>query len=145
MQGENGLYAVAYQLPHVFLPGSSPGENAAVLEAMVELLVTVDRVYLRRRPNLRLPPLPEAVRYQRTDDWLPTPVLYFQGYGDCKSLAAHRIATLREKGKVAKPVFRFDERPTGFMYHILVQVSAGGFEDPSKECGMTGASEWAHF
>ena len=145
MVGENGLYAVAIQLPHVFLPGSSPEENADVLRTLVEALVAIDRIYLRARRDRQLPTLYQAgVRYARTEDWLPTPVLYWQRYGDCKSLAAARIAELRESGKVAKPAFRFLPRPDGVMYHILVQTSAGGFEDPSKICGMP-EDEWSQF
>jgi hypothetical protein len=137
--GENGLYAVAIQLPHVFLPGSSPEENAEVLQTLLEALVTIDRFYLSRRPNL--PPLYQAgIRYQRTEDWLPTPALYWQGYGDCKSLTATRIAELRNQKRVAKPVFRFKEREGGIMYHVLVQTGAGTFEDPSKVCGMPDAT-----
>ncbi len=145
MQGENGLYAIALQLPHVFLPGSSPEENADVLHALIEALALVDRIYLRHRQAQRLPRLYDAgVRYARTEDWLPTPVLYWQRYGDCKSLAAARIAELREAGKFAKVAFRFKPGSNGTMYHILVQVSAGGFEDPSKVCGMS-EDEWSTF
>jgi hypothetical protein len=144
---ENGLFGVAIQLPHVFLPGSSPEENAEVLQALVEMLVAVDRAYLSnaRRLGRRLPALYDAdVRYVRTDDWLPTPVLYWQKFGDCKSLTAARIAEMRDQGKVAKPVFRFLERPEGTMYHILVQNGVGSFEDPSKVCGM-GQDEFSYF
>jgi hypothetical protein len=133
--GENGLYAIALQLPHVFLPGSSPEENADVLKVLVEALVAIDCIYLKNRPKtVKL--YNSRIRYARTEDWLPIPVLIYQGYGDCKSLASMRIAELRNQGRVAKPVFRFKESPTGIMYHILVQVGAGTFEDPSKQCGM---------
>lgn len=143
MLGENGLHAIAIQLPHVFLPGSSPEENADVLTALVESLVLIDRIYLRRRPGL--PRLYDAgVRYARTDDWLPTPVLYWQKYGDCKSLTAARIAELREAGKQALVTTRFRESPGGCMWHILVQTGPGTFEDPSKKCGMP-EDEWSMF
>jgi hypothetical protein len=71
-------------------------------------------------------------------------VLYWQKYGDCKSLAATRIAELRDAGKKADMAFRFKPGSNGTMYHILVQTSAGGFEDPSKVCGMP-EDEWSQF
>jgi hypothetical protein len=139
MIGENGLYAVAIQLPHVFLPGSSPEENADVLQVLVESLVAINRIYLRSRKAANLPKLyASGVRYRRTEDWLPIPVLLYQGYGDCKSLAAMRIAELRESGRVAKVATRFKpmDADGNTMWHILVQTGVGTFEDPSKECGM---------
>lgn len=144
MRGENGNYAIAFQLPHVFFPGSSPEENARVLSTLVECLIGIDREYLRLRP--KTPKLYDGrVVYERTEDWLPIPTLLYQGYGDCKSLAAMRVAELRQAGKTAMPSFRFRENPgRGVMYHVLVQTGVNKFEDPSKVCGMTD-SEWSHF
>ncbi len=140
--GEDGSFAIALQLPHVFLPGSSPVENAEVLQILVETLISIDRIYLRQRKGKIGPLYKAGIRYQLTDDWMPTPSLYYAGYGDCKSLTAARIAELREDGRVAKPVFRFS--PDGMMYHILIMTGVNSFEDPSKACGMD-ASEWSYF
>jgi hypothetical protein len=113
--------------PHLFIPGSNPVENAETLKVWLEALIDTNRVYLDFHPET--PPLYKAgVHYARTDDWDPIAVLFRPGYhgtdlpwcrvpkhygvfGDCKSLSAARIAQLRKAGKVAKPQFRYDEKP----------------------------------
>ena len=143
-------------------------ENAETLNVWLEALVDTNLIYLRHHRDT--PALYKAgVHYARTDDWDPIPRLYEVGYhgtdspdsrvprhfgifGDCKSLSCARVAELRMKGKVAKPVFRFAEKPftaangqqgTRMLYHILVQTGIQSYEDPSKECGMTD-NEWSY-
>lgn len=137
---------ISYHLPTLFIPGSSPVENAEVLQALEEALIAIDMIHMRHHPQT--PELIDprfGVRYGRTEEWQTIPALYLAGYGDCKSLTAMRCAQLRVKGKVAKPVFRFRANNRGGTdYHILVQTGVNTFQDPSKECGMTD-NEWAHF
>jgi hypothetical protein len=143
---------ILYNLPHVFHPNSNREENAYVLRLSLDYLISIDECFLFYRP--RTPPLYQAgVVYRRDDTWLPISMLYLQKYGDCKSLAAARIAELHKAGIEARPVFRFVPRPDGWTdYHILVQVVPGstpyaskdGFEDPSRILGM-GDNEVAPF
>ena len=88
-----------------------------------------------------VPPLYHSgVRYDRTTVWDTTPALYARRYGDCKTLAAARIAELRRAGYFAEPTFRWVPRNKKDVdgvrdFHILVQTD-GGWEDPSKVLGM---------
>jgi len=122
----------------VFHPGASDEDNALALQALLESLIQVNRVYLRRYP--RTPNLYKSgVRYGRTRVWDSIPDLITRRFGDCKSLSAMYVAELRHAGEKAKPVFRFMTNPqTGHKdFHILVQRDRGkGFEDPSRKLGM---------
>ena len=134
---------ITFNLPHVFHPGSSPDENAAVLKALMECLISVNVAYLKRHPST--PALYRSgTRYFRTLWWEPIPALFASKAGDCKSLTAALIAEYRLAGIPAKPVFRWVRNPNGSTdYHILVET-ARGFEDPSKVLGM-GHDENARF
>jgi hypothetical protein len=126
---------ITLNLLHVFHPGSDPVDNALALEALLELMVALNRAFLRRHPGCK-PLYASGVRYGRTRIWEPIPALYARGYGDCKSLATARIAELRQSGVDCKPVFRWVQRPDGVRdFHILVQTG-DTFEDPSKTLGM---------
>jgi hypothetical protein len=137
---------ISYHLPTLFIPGSSPVENAEVLKVLEEMLISIDLIHMQhypKTPDLIDPRL--GIVYGRTEEWQSIPSLILQGYGDCKSLTAMRVAQHRFKGRVAKPNFRFRANNRGGTdYHILVQIGVNKFEDPSKECGMTD-NEWAHF
>ncbi len=127
-------------LSHVFFPGSDPAENAEVLQATMAYLVVINRLLLRRHPEI--PRLYESgVVYGRTVVWDSIPDVLNRGFGDCKSLTAWLCAERQEQGYKCQPVFRWIERPAGapdegkLQYHILVQTPEG-FEDPSKFLGM---------
>lgn len=127
---------ICFDLGGVFYGGASDEDNALALQALLEALIAIDRVYLRRFP--RTPRLYDAgVRYGRTQVWDSIPDLLTRRYGDCKSLTAMYVAQEREAGRAARPVFRFATNPqTGHKdFHILVQ-SGKVFEDPSRKLGM---------
>lgn len=126
---------ITFNLPHVFHPGSSPEENAAVLIALMEGLIAINTAYLQKHPST--PALYRSgVRYVRTLWWEPIPALYESKAGDCKSLSAALIAEYRRAGKPAKVAFRWIKKPNGTTdYHILV-LTENGYEDPSKVLGM---------
>ena len=130
---------ITFNLPHVFGPESNQAMNSEVLELLEETLIGMNLAVLRLAKRLKypLPPLYRAgVRYGRTTLWEPIPALYGRKFGDCKSLAAARIAELRFQGIPAKAVHRWDPQPDGsYNYHILVQTRKG-WEDPSRELGM---------
>jgi len=134
---------IVYNFPHVFHPSALAEENARVLRLSLDYLIVVNEIFLFYRPHV--PALYSAgVVYKRDDTWLPISMLYLQKYGDCKSLAAARIAELHRQGIDARPVFRFVRKPDGWTdYHILVQTE-DGFEDPSRILGM-GDNEVAPF
>ena len=101
---------VTFNIPHAFGPGSNQAMNAETLEAMEELLIGINLATLRlaKRFKKSFPALYRSgVVYGRTTLWEPIPALYQRGFGDCKSLAAARIAELRFNGIPAKPVHRF--------------------------------------
>lgn len=136
-----------------FYPGSNKLANARSLRAMMDTMVTLNRIFLeesahglRSDPAFRKPLYKSSVVYDRTVWWEPIPALYGRGYGDCKSLTAAWIAQAAYYANMrTRPVFRFVDNPDGTIdYHILVMLANGRFEDPSKKLGM-GADEVAKF
>lgn len=127
---------ICFDLGGVFYANASDEDNVLALQALLEALIAINRLYLRRYP--KTPKLYAAgVRYGRTQVWDSIPDLLTRRYGDCKSLTAMQVAELREAGKPARPVFRFATNPqTGHKdFHILVQVGKA-FDDPSRKLGM---------
>lgn len=127
---------ISFDLGGVFYAGAPDEDNALALQAMLEALIAIDRVYLRRYP--RTPKLyASGVRYGRTQVWDSIPDLLTRRHGDCKSLTAMLVAELREAKIPARPVFRFASNPqTGQKdFHILVQHGKT-FSDPSRKLGM---------
>lgn len=138
---------VSFNLTHVFYPTSDTQADSYVLKALLDALIKIDLAYLRAHtvPNL----YSSGVRYGRTTLWEPIPEVINRGYGDCKSLAAWRVAELLRQGIGARAVHRWMVRDGGGkLFHILVQRSqpdgSVGYEDPSKALGM-GKDENAHF
>ncbi len=133
---------ISFDLGGVFYPGATDEDNALALQPLLEALICINRLYIRRYKG-QVPPLYKTgVRYGRTQVWDSIPDLITRRFGDCKSLTAMRIAELRESGEEdAMPVFRFGVNPhTGMKdFHILVQRGAKGnsvAEDPSRKLGM---------
>jgi hypothetical protein len=128
---------ICFDLGAVFHPGASDEDNALALQAMLEALIAIDRLYLKRYRRSTPTLYKSGVRYGRTQVWDSIPDLLTRRYGDCKSLSAMFVAELREAGKSARPVFRFAVNPqTGQKdFHILVQCGKH-FEDPSRKLGM---------
>lgn len=73
-----------------------------------------------------------------SDIWQDIPTLLGRSFGDCKDLACFRAAELVVKDQVdAKPFVKRRFYPDGFaLYHVVVQLPNGGFEDPSLALGM---------
>lgn len=140
---------IEYNLDHVFYPGADMVLNTQTLREMNEFLVRVNLVFLNRARQLGLA-VPSLYRsgvvYRRQRFWEPIPTLYRNGYGDCKSLAAARIAEQRFNGLTSFPAVRWadSENNDGSLdWHILVQLG-NDFEDPSRRLGM-GDNEVARF
>ena len=132
---------ICFDLGGVFYLGAPDEDNALALQALLEALIAVNRIYLRRMKSLgvKIPTLYQSgVRYTRTQVWDSIPDLLTRRYGDCKSLTAMRIAEIREAegDAAAKPVFRFMPNGARKDFHILVMHN-GQFEDPSRKLGMT--------
>lgn len=128
---------ICLDLGAVFYPAASDEDNALALQALLEALTAIDRIYLRRYRG-QVPKLyASGVRYGRTQVWDSIPDMLTRRFGDCKSLTAMRIAELREADEAARPVFRFAVNPqTGRKdFHILV-LRGRAFEDPSRILGM---------
>lgn len=129
---------VVFGIDDAFYAQASKSSNASALRALLDCLVDLDVIYLEAYPNT--PGLYEArvfYHFMPTKaPWDTIPTLFSRGYGDCKSLAAARIAELRCRGQVAKPVFRFLKNNWGTMFHILILHSNGNWECPSRILGM---------
>jgi hypothetical protein len=125
---------IVFNLPHVFLSGSSSVENARALRSLLDCMVQLNVSYLK---DNKAPTIYKAgVVYARTQWWEPIPAVIERGYGDCKSLAPWLIAQYRKAYIPCEPVFRWVKKPDGGTdYHILVQTE-NGFEDPSRILGM---------
>jgi len=132
--------AIVFTVDRAFDRRSSANANAKALEALMVALTDLSSLYLRCFPDT--PALYDSgVYYRRTEIWDTVPALYARGFGDCKSLAACRVAELRRQGYACRPVFRFATGPSMTMFHILVMHSDGTFEDPSKILGMVAPQE----
>jgi hypothetical protein len=93
---------VTFNLSQVFTPESSTLENAEVLHGLLMALVMADVSYLEHHEAPML--YSSRVVYGRTNEWERIPDVIARGQGDCKSLAAWRIAELRKEGVRADPV-----------------------------------------
>jgi hypothetical protein len=129
---------VVFGIDGAFHPRASKQENAIALRALLDCLVDLNTIYLDAYPST--PPLYQSgVVYQLMPTrapWDTIPTLYRRGFGDCKSLAAVRIAELRRYGQTAIPVFRHLANGWGTMFHILLLHGNGCWECPSRILGM---------
>jgi hypothetical protein len=131
-----------FEIDRAFNMHSSDKKNIAALQALMECLCHLDYLYLKSHPFIA-PLYHSGVYYERTIIWDTTPALYGRGFGDCKSLAACRVAELWRAGIWCRPVFRF-QRAKQTMFHILLMFANGTFEDPSKALGMIPPQEMAN-
>jgi len=115
--------------------------NLAILHVLLGTLVAVNRLILRTVPGL--PSIYRSgVRYVRDqpgqEDWCDLLECLKQGFADCKSFAAWRVAELRENGVPARcDIAEPRLLPGGLLlYHIRVRWPDGHIEDPSIALGM---------
>lgn len=132
--------AVVFTIDRAFQPRSSDRANAAALEALMNCLIELNKIWLAFHPST--PTLYDTeVFYERTTLWDTIPCLYARGWGDCKSLAAARVAENYRDRIWCRSVFRFLPGKTATMFHILLMYADGTWEDPSKALGMEVAQE----
>ena len=138
----SGRSLFTFDMPALFCIGSTPVQDGAALNALMEGLIALNEAYLST--NYVTPLYAADVTYGRTDIWDTIPALYGpkpppmgpRPYGDCKSLTAALVAEYRKQGIDCSPSFRWIRTPLGIKdYHILV-LTANGFKDPSKVKGM---------
>lgn len=127
------MYAFGFRLRS--FDEHSERTRAAVLLLLLEALIAHDIAYLRDHPDT--PPLfRSGVRY-RLDDragerWKDIAEVRAGGVGDCKDLAAWRLAELRlwgEYGAVAR--VSFFTIAGRVVNHVTVRRADGHIEDPS--------------
>lgn len=92
-----------------------------------------------------------GVRYQAEapgrEDWLDTPHLYSQGFGDCEDIACTYAAEMRERKKLAAvPCIKFKDFKTSSgqlitLIHVMTLMPDGTIADPSAVLGMEGEYE----
>jgi hypothetical protein len=133
---------IVFNVVDAFQKQSSAVVNARALQALMKCLTDLNYFYLGCKPGT-VPLYRSGVYYERTTIWDTIPALYARGYGDCKSLAACRVAELRRAGVPCRPAFRFIEGANMTMFHILVMNEDGTWEDPSKKLGMVPPQELA--
>lgn len=121
--------------------GRSLELNLAVLHVLLAALVAVNRIWLRTVPGI--PSIYRSgIRYVRDrpghEDWCDCLQVLEQGFADCKSFAAWRVAELRENGIPARCEVKEPRLlPNGMLlYHIRVRWPNGHIEDPSIALGM---------
>lgn len=121
---------------------------------LMDAFVAIDLDILAKYPNIK--PLYQLhdeglIRYYRPqplqtpqgevaepDHWRDILGVMERGYGDCKDLAAWRVAEIRRAGGWAEPHLITGWAPAGKrLYHIVVRYPDGVLEDPSKVLGMT--------
>jgi len=112
--------------------------SECVLRLLLAALVETNIDYLRRHPGT--PSIYTAgVRYRReegTEEWKAIPDVIRDRSGDCEDLASWRVAELRIKGIDARPFLRYRTAGGFSLYHVLLQLPGGKFEDPSRKLGM---------
>jgi hypothetical protein len=130
----------------LYLNIAVPVSGPIGLEAALECLVALNRIYLRTHP--RTPHIYKAgVRYLRDADegtqetppaelWLTIPDCISAGGADCKVLSAWMVADLRERGGEAGARCVLSRK--GHLWHVRVQRANGTIEDPSRALGMGG-------
>jgi hypothetical protein len=110
----------------------------SVLRLLLEALIAADMAYLRGHPST--PRLHESgVRFFQdepgAEQWKDIPETLSRGVGDCKDLAAWRIAELRVSGEHGAAA-RVDFYAVGGgreLQHVTVRRASGQVEDPSRE------------
>ncbi len=106
-------------------------------------LTTINVLLLKDAPRVSggrsFPPLYQSGvvyrRQQGPERFLPLPIVYARGHGDCDQLAAWRCAELQCAGINAKAVPYFSAPK---LMHVIVLLPDGTTEDPSKLLGMRG-------
>lgn len=127
--------AVVFTIDRAFGRRSSNLVNAAALETLLACLTELNSIWLKYHSN-HVALYDSPVYYKRTLIWDTIPALYARGFGDCKSLTACLVAELRRRGIWCRPVFRHMASVNSTMFHILVMLSDGSWDDPSKVKGM---------
>lgn len=108
-------------------------DRAAVVAEVVETLVAVNRLYFAKHGVVGL--YASGVKYAESGGWKDIPACLRDGVADCKSLAAWRLAELREADKKATLHVQHFNLEGADRLHLLVWVD-GKYEDPSKKLGM---------
>ena len=108
--------------------------------ALVEALVTLNRLHLRQRRNI--PHLYRSgIRYAREgvgpdgvrlEEWKQIPELLAEGEGDCEDLVGYQVAWLREREGIRAIPWLTKRNRT---YHVQVRYPDGRIEDPSRILG----------
>lgn len=135
----------------LFRGGATDAERARdeelsgqAMRLLLDCLLAIDILELRAFPDI--PPVYKSrVKYRvrrspcGEDAWRDVLSCIEERIADCKDLACWRAAELIVRlGIAAKPVFIRQERPgDGPLYHILVEMPDGSYEDPSIILGMT--------
>jgi hypothetical protein len=108
------------------------------IAAVAEGLITLDSLLLAsgRYPSVYA----AGIRYKRQLDphrWANVDEVIAAGYADCKNLACWLAAEYRLQGVPA----RLHAYPTGGnIWHAVVRLPGGQFEDPSVKLGMRRAA-----
>lgn len=113
---------------------------------LLESLTKINQWQMRR---MKFVPLYKSgVRYQAEEpgreDWLDTPTLYAQGFGDCEDIACTYAAEQRHlHNKPAVPCIKFKDFRTSSgqlltLIHVMTLMPDGTIADPSAVLGMEG-------
>ena len=142
------MYRVTFE-SDAFNGTRDPQESIEVLAAMMNCLIEMNSIHLRRHPNTPLL-YQSGVRYEEepigAEFWRDIPTVLRYGVADCEDLAGWLIAEKRVRFGIPATALIIPQlrqptaaRPEGsFLYHIAVATpdAPGGVDDPSKRLGM---------
>jgi len=112
---------------------------------LLESQTTINQWQMRQKKYAPL--YDSGVYYQAEppgcEDWLDTPTLYKQGWGDCEDIACCYTAELRERENIsAVPCIKFKDFLVNgqllTLIHVMTLMPDGSVQDPSKVLGMDG-------
>jgi hypothetical protein len=122
------------------------GERCALVIALCDSLVGINKAYLRNMGYGMTPPLYRSgVRYADqilgADKWRDIPRLLAVGKGACEDLASWRCAELHIIGETGAyiDVDTYPLEGRKIVYHVVVVRATGEREDPSAMLGMKSA------
>ena len=124
--------------------GMDKEDSEMVMRDLLEVLVRVNRRYLRKHPET--PRIYEAdISYRRettVEEFNSIPVILKAGGGDCDDLSPWRVAELIERDREPARIYiTCAETQDGMgeakrLYHIRLKRADGTIEDPSEVLGM---------
>lgn len=125
--------------PAWFSDPADLGESEQLLRDLLGVTVRANLMHLAKQAR-PVPLYESGVRWSRPEGarLSSIPAVLARGRAACASLSCYRAAELIRAGYPAAPSFdkRYSAAERRVVYHVVVSVGDGTFEDPSARCGM---------